>query len=127
MTAKLAQSENFLDRMAESSRARVQAASKVESIGAMTLRARADPKPLPLKLSSFDLIAELKLRSPAAGGLAEASFDTDAQLDAYAAGGAGAVSVLTEPTEFMGDLTHLEKAAARLRRSDCPVMRAAYC
>ena len=79
--------------------------------------------PLPLTLAGFDLIAELKLRSPAAGGLAGEAFDPGEQLDAYVAGGAAAVSVLTEPDEFRGSLADLESAASRLRPSSCPVMR----
>ena len=69
------------------------------------------------------MIAELKLRSPAAGGLADAGFDRGAQLDAYARGGAAAVSVLTEPTEFKGELAHLVDAAALLAPQRRPVMR----
>ena len=44
-------------------------------------------------------------------------------MQAYAAGGAAAVSVLTEPEEFRGDLAQLESAAALLRPLDRPVMR----
>jgi indole-3-glycerol phosphate synthase len=113
----------FLDRMASASRERVSAARGREPIAAIARRADAAPAPLPVELSGFDLIAELKLRSPAAGGLADRRFDVSQQLDAYAAGGAAAVSVLTEPEEFQGSLEHLATAAARLRPSGCPVMR----
>ncbi|MGD8339407.1 MAG: indole-3-glycerol-phosphate synthase [Gammaproteobacteria bacterium] len=114
---------SFLDRMAESSRERAQAARRSESLTTLASRAEAAPRPLPLRLSGFDLIAELKFRSPAAGGLADATFDAGRQLDAYVAGGAAAVSVLTEPLEFRGSLADLNNAAARLRPSACPVMR----
>jgi indole-3-glycerol phosphate synthase len=114
---------NFLERMASSSRARVTAARRAESEAALGTRARAAPAPLPLKLHGFDLIAELKLRSPAAGGLAAAGFDPKRQLAAYAAGGAAAVSVLTEPDEFSGSLAILKTAAEQLRPLGCPVMR----
>jgi indole-3-glycerol phosphate synthase len=115
--------DNFLDRMADSSRKRVKAARARESIGELTARAKSAPEPLPLRLAGFDLIAELKLRSPAQGGLADPSFDPSRQLRAYATGGAAAVSVLTEPDEFRGDLTHLANAAQLLRPLACPVMR----
>jgi indole-3-glycerol phosphate synthase len=115
--------DSFLDRMAASSRRRAQAARQQESIGSLAQRAKGAPRPLPLKLRGFDLIAELKLRSPAAGGLAGETFDPGQQLDAYVAGGAAAVSVLTEPDEFKGSLAHLQSAAARLRPASCPVMR----
>jgi indole-3-glycerol phosphate synthase len=113
----------FLERMAEASRARVRAARAAESEAKLERRALAAPKPPPLALDRFDVIAELKLRSPAAGGLAANDFDRGAQLDGYARGGAAAVSVLTEPTEFHGDLTHLADAATRLRPRQMPAMR----
>lgn len=115
--------ENFLERMDRSSRDRVDAARKRESLADLTARAQATPAPLPLELAGFDLIAELKLRSPAQGGLAESNFDPAHQLAAYSAGGAAVVSVLTEPDEFKGELAHLSEAATLLRPLACPVMR----
>jgi indole-3-glycerol phosphate synthase len=114
---------SFLERMATSSRERVRAARTAESEAKLARRAERAPKPPPLALAGFDVIAELKLRSPAAGGLATAGFDPRAQLDAYAQGGAAAVSVLTEPTEFKGDLAHLASAAEILAARRRPVMR----
>lgn len=113
----------FLERMAAASRERVRAARAQESEGALERRALAGPSAPPLKLDRFDVIAELKLRSPAAGGLADQDFDRRAQLASYARGGAAAVSVLTEPTEFRGELAHLVDAAELLRAERCPVMR----
>jgi len=113
----------FLERMAEGSRARVRAARAVESDAALERRARATPPPPALVLRGFDVIAEMKLRSPAAGGLAPQDFDQNAQLNGYAAGGAAAVSVLTEPTEFFGELAHLADAARLLAASRRPAMR----
>ena len=52
------------------------------------------------------VIAECKRRSPARGVLREA-YDPAAMAAAYAAAGAAAISVLTEPTFFDGDLRHL--------------------
>lgn len=114
---------SFLERMAAASRERVRAARQHESEAALERRALASPAPPALTLGAFDVIAELKLRSPAAGGLADASFDRSAQLASYARGGAAAVSVLTEPTEFKGELAHLESAAAELRAAQVPTMR----
>jgi indole-3-glycerol phosphate synthase len=113
----------FLERMAEASRARVRTARAVESEAALARRARATPAPPRLVLEGFDVIAELKLRSPAAGGLAAGGFDRGAQLASYARGGAAAVSVLTEPTEFKGELAHLADAAVRLAPHRVPAMR----
>lgn len=114
---------NFLADMAAGSRARVDAARARESLAALLSRAAATPAPLPLQLAGFDLIAELKRRSPAAGVLAGTGFDPERQIAAYASGGAAAVSVLTEPAQFHGDLEQLRSAAEALRAHGCPVMR----
>ena len=114
---------SFLERMADSSRARAKAARAREGFAALERRAASAPAPLSLRLGRFDLIAELKLRSPAMGALADGRFDAGRQLKAYAAGGAAAVSVLTEPDEFKGDLAQLAAAAESLRPLGCPVMR----
>jgi len=116
----------FLDQMARSSAARV-AEAKARTPGS-ELRARVldTPPPPPLVLSpeGFDLIAESKLRSPAAGRLAAESAGSLEELTAralsYARGGAAAVSILTEPTRFDGALAHLEAAARAVR---VPAMR----
>ncbi|MFO7285825.1 MAG: indole-3-glycerol-phosphate synthase [Gammaproteobacteria bacterium] len=113
----------LLDRMAKSSRARVRAARAAEPEGRLLARAKAMPPPPPLALDTFDLIAELKLRSPSAGGLARQGLDRDAQIAAYCAGGAAAISVLTEPEEFGGSLEHLRDAAALAATHGRPVMR----
>jgi indole-3-glycerol phosphate synthase len=112
----------FLERMAESSRERVRAARAKESEPKLERRALAQPLPPALLLDTFDVIAELKLRSPAAGSLARGGFDARAQLASYARGGAAAVSVLTEPTEFRGELEHLAHAAEVLKPKR-PAMR----
>jgi indole-3-glycerol phosphate synthase len=113
----------FLERMAAASRERVRCARFDESDAKLARRAQRAARPPALRLQGFDVIAELKLRSPAAGGLADASFDKGAQLAAYARGGAAAVSVLTEPAEFKGELTHLVDAAALLAPARVPAMR----
>jgi indole-3-glycerol phosphate synthase len=113
----------FLARMADSSRERVRAARAIESEAALERRALGAPAPPALTLERFDVIAELKLRSPAAGQLGAGGFDRPAQLAAYARGGAAAVSVLTEPHEFQGELEHLAEAAAQLAAAGRPVMR----
>ena len=91
------------------------------------LRARiadsAPPPPLVLANGGFDVIAELKLRSPSQGALAHQASDPVARLAGYAKGGAAAVSVLTEPTRFDGSLEHLRLAAETLAPQRVPVMR----
>jgi indole-3-glycerol phosphate synthase len=65
------------------------------------------------------LVAEVKRRSPSAGSLRE-RLDPADLTRAYAAAGASAVSVLTEPRRFGGSLADLERAAAAV---DVPVLR----
>jgi indole-3-glycerol phosphate synthase len=117
---------DFLAGMAASSRARADAA--MAALPAAELRARiADLPPAPkLRLSSegFDLIAEMKLRSPAVGALRAASEEDPARrASTYADAGAAAVSVLTEPSRFDGSLAHLEQAAAAIAAAGVPAMR----
>jgi indole-3-glycerol phosphate synthase len=115
----------FLDDMARASAARVAQALRKESLGELEQRARAVAPGPPLRLSSagFDVIAELKLRSPAAGVLGSESEDWQGRVAAYARAGAAAVSVLTEPTRFDGSLGHLQQAAAVLGPLGVPAMR----
>ncbi len=113
----------FLDRMAAASRQRAAAARVRETEGTLRARASVTQDPPVLRLDRFDVIAELKLRSPAMGALAQTDFDLEGQVTAYASGGAATVSVLTEPEAFNGSLEHLEQAAALLRPHGIPVMR----
>ena len=57
------------------------------------------------------VIAELKRRSPSKGVL-DASLDAGRRAAEYASGGAAALSILTEPTEFGGSLDDLMAAHA---------------
>jgi indole-3-glycerol phosphate synthase len=115
----------LLDEMARSSTARVRAAQQRESFAELEQRARGTPPGPALRLSpaGFDVIAELKLRSPAAGRLGHESEDWLGRIAAYARGGAAAVSVLTEPSRFDGSLEHLREAAAILTPLRVPAMR----
>jgi indole-3-glycerol phosphate synthase len=57
------------------------------------------------------VIAECKRRSPSRGILRQ-DYDPAAHARSYAAAGAAAISVLTEPTFFDGALDHLERVRA---------------
>jgi indole-3-glycerol phosphate synthase len=105
---------DFLQLMARSSLERALLSGKFTS-------ADFDKPLVPLTLDSFDVIAEIKDRSPAEGDLASADLDRVAQARKYAQGGAAAISVLTEPSRFSGALEHLADVAAAL--PDTPVMR----
>jgi indole-3-glycerol phosphate synthase len=111
--------------MAASSRARA-AAARAACPEPRLLRLAREQAPAPvlrIARGDFGLIAELKLRSPAAGPLRGTGTDLEGQVRAYGAAGAAAVSVLTEPERFDGDLEHLRRAAAALAPLGVPVMR----
>ena len=109
---------DFLQSMAKSSAAR---AAQAPSFTA----ADFDKPVVPLDPGPFGVIAEIKRRSPAEGQLDTApEFGTGylvSRARAYATGGAAAISVLTEPSRFDGELAHLEDVAAALPGT--PVMR----
>ena len=67
----------------------------------------------------MNVIAECKRRSPSTGVL-RPDYDPVAIAPGYAAAGAAAISVLTEPTFFDGSLEHLEAVRAAV---DVPLLR----
>src|SRR5262245_16005500 len=115
----------LLSDMQRSSTARVrEARTRVSEATLHTMAAAATAPPRLVTASrGFDLIAELKLRSPSAGDLSASTADPLQRLEGYARGGAAIVSVLTEPERFDGDLEHLRRAAALLSPFGVPAMR----
>ena len=105
---------DFLKQMADLSEQRAANAHR-------TIRASELDKPvIPIHLSGFDLIAEIKEASPSEGALNQLQRSRVELLEDYVQGGAAAISVLTEPSRFGGDIAHLQEVAAR---SAIPVMR----
>ena len=76
---------------------------------------------VPLAPGGFDVIAEIKERSPAEGALGSVDSDRVGRAQSYAAGGAIAISVLTEPSRFGGEVAPLEEIVAAVPGT--PVMR----
>lgn len=105
----------FLDRIVEARRAEV--AGKWGRLGAADLERLAccarPPRDFEAALresAAVAVIAEVKKASPSAGPIAP---DAEASKQAlhYEAGGAAAVSVLTEPSVFLGSFTDLSDVA----------------
>lgn len=78
---------------------------------------------MPLTLNGFDLIAEIKERSPTEGSLIPATSDRSERARQYVQGGAAAISVLTEPLKFAGALSHLQEVVSAVSGAPVPVMR----
>jgi indole-3-glycerol phosphate synthase len=113
---------DFLKEMARSSAARAAQAPSFTD-------ADFDKPIVPLNPGPFGIIAEIKNRSPAEGQLrvqlpyteSKGSSYLFSRARAYAAGGAAAISVLTEPDRFDGALAHLAEVVAAVPNT--PVMR----
>lgn len=94
----------------------------LDESGLMALALRLPPpRPFADALRSSPapaVIAEVKRSSPSAGRIAEV--DPAEQARAYAAGGAVAISVLTEPTRFDGSLADLRAVHLAV---EAPVLR----
>lgn len=113
---------DFLQGMAKSSAARAALAPSFTD-------ADFDKPVVPLSCGRFDVIAEIKNRSPAEGKLGCQSPYSESKgvshlisrAQSYASGGAAAISVLTEPSRFDGELGHLETVVAAVPGT--PVMR----
>ena len=111
----------FLAHVCAQATTRVAAARRHESLDALRARAAATPVPpqFGAALRGGRVIAEVKRASPSRGVIV-GDCDAPAQATAYVAGGAAAVSVLTEPEHFQGDLNDLRSVAAAV---SVPVLR----
>lgn len=114
---------DFLRGMAQSSRQRDAASRALLSDAQQRsqLICLDHPQGLMLASSGFDLIAEIKKRSPAEGVLDDSLASPEVQAAAYVRGGAAMLSVLTEPEQFSGSLDDLHAVAVNV--NPVPVMR----
>jgi indole-3-glycerol phosphate synthase len=108
---------DFLQQMADLSAER--AAGAKQAFSAKQL----DKPVFPVKLQGFDIIAEIKDRSPSEGSLSSPARSRTQQAEDYIHGGAAAISVLTEPSRFAGELEHLEEVSAVAASFGIPTMR----
>ncbi|HVS18679.1 MAG TPA: indole-3-glycerol phosphate synthase TrpC [Planctomycetota bacterium] len=105
---------------------RLRLAERRATTSARELERRVRPDPArrrrfleALRKGAPALIAECKRRSPSRGTFTDADKDWRARAQAYARGGAAALSVLTERDHFGGALEHLDQA----REAGLPLLR----
>jgi len=111
----------FLAQVCAEAEARVAVAVRSEPFEALRARATTLPEPPPFgaALRGGSIIAEVKRASPSRGRIVE-SCDALERARQFEAGGAAAVSVLTEPEHFRGSLADLQQVAAGVT---LPVLR----
>lgn len=118
-------SADLLETIVAATRRIVEVRQQREPLAEVARRAESRPSPAGrfraaiARAEAVNVIAECKRRSPSRGVL-RAAYDVSAIAAGYAAAGAAAVSVLTEPTFFDGALEHLEAARAVM---DLPLLR----
>ncbi|MFK8030132.1 MAG: indole-3-glycerol-phosphate synthase [Gammaproteobacteria bacterium] len=117
---------DFLASMAQSSKARSEKAQTICSAEQAMERCQDLPPTTRFKSSDgcMDVIAEIKVRSPAEGQLAEGVTTESiiARAADYVFGGASILSVLTEPDRFDGSLDYLAAVKAHVGKQ-AAVMR----
>ena len=113
---------SYLDGLLSSTRARIEdGRAKLPEEGLeQRLASLAPSRPFVAALQgpSVEVIAEIKRATPRAGDL-NVDLDAAALASAYAAGGAAAISVLTEPSYFKGSVEDLQAASS----AGLPVLR----
>jgi indole-3-glycerol phosphate synthase len=100
----------ILDKIVADKKEALERSNKLTPLHTLLELIAQRPKPLDfagvLRGKGVKLIAEVKKASPSRG-LLRPDFDPVAMARAYAAGGAAAISVLTEEKHFQGSLDHL--------------------
>lgn len=115
----------ILDRIVADTRDRLEARRRVMPLEQMraSAEAAANPRPFAPALVGprLALVAEVKKASPVKG-VFDPDMDPVTRAAIYAEGGAAAISVLTEPVHFHGDLSYLDAIRAGLpeRGIACP-------
>ena len=115
---------NILDTLAESAKERVKVSKALKPLNIIKEQALALPKgdlsfERALKASGISFICECKKASPSKGLIAPDFPYLEIAKD-YEAAGASCISVLTEPTRFLGSDAYLSEIAAEVK---IPVLR----
>ena len=115
--------QSFLTSMAKESQQRFQDASN--SLTERDLLSFCEDmdvlESINLPRDDFHIIAEIKKQSPSTGNLALENFELQKQAMSYIEGGSSLLSVLTEPSKFLGELEDLALVASL--EGNIPVMR----
>jgi indole-3-glycerol phosphate synthase len=115
---------SYLAKMLESTRTRLAESKQLVTAEALEQRLAGIDEPRSLSAAldssrkSVAVIAEIKRASPSAGTF-DANLSATETAEAYARGGAAAISVLTEPEFFKGSIDDLNAA----RGAGLPVLR----
>ena len=108
---------DFLQKMALASKERAELLPTAYSAELL------DDPVFPLQFDCFDIIAEVKDLSPSEGKLNLDGKNRNTRSSEYIEGGAAAISVLTEPVQFSGNINHLKEIAHSVSGKGMPVMR----
>ncbi len=117
---------NFLHNVIKHARERVRRAEKTIPLDRLLMRCMDVPTPPSLAAALRDgrregtkIIAEIKAASPSRGTLTE-DLRLEDRVVAYERGGAAALSILTEPFFFQGDLEFISRAG---KVTSLPILR----
>ncbi len=111
MNGSVTRTDTILDRIVADTRDILETRRRATPLAAIRARAESACRPAPFAAALVGdrlcLIAEVKKASPVKG-VFDPDMDPVARARAYAEGGAAAISVLTEPVHFLGDLAYLD-------------------